>query len=195
MKCYHVLPPGASMFNVEPVWSQNLFQDIMRGRGEEEAVKNGPVHACLNMWRGVCVCVCVPVWMCEGVCVCVCACLNVCRCVCVCLSECVKVCVCVCACVCVYVRVCVPPVCLGVSLMGAGPQARCSGEAVEAAQVVRSVSVLCITESMWLRHDCAALRSCRSSVAQLPAEQAAGCMFPRVAGVGSKTVRKGLAGL
>ena len=37
------------MFNVEPVSSQNLFQDSMRGREEEEVVKNGPVQACLNV--------------------------------------------------------------------------------------------------------------------------------------------------
>ena len=113
------------MFNVEPVSAPNLFQDSMRGEEEEEeGVKKGPVHGCLNVWR------------------------------------------CVCAC----------PACLTVRAShGSRTTGSASWGATAAARHV-VCTALCITESMWLRQACAALRSCQSSAAQPLAEQAGDCM-------------------
>ena len=64
------------------------------------------------MASGLCVCMCVCVYVCMCVCVyvCMCVCVYVCMCVCVyvCMCVCVYVCMCVhCVCVCVCVSVCV----------------------------------------------------------------------------------------
>jgi len=65
----------------------------------EEVVLGVCVYVCVRVWVCVCVCVyvCVRVWVC--VCVCVCVWVRVCMCVCVCVCVWVRVCVCVCVCV------------------------------------------------------------------------------------------------
>jgi len=59
---------------------------------------------------GMCVCICVCVWVCAFVCMCVyvyvCVCVRVCVCVCAWVCVCVLGCVCVCVCMCVHLCQC-----------------------------------------------------------------------------------------
>lgn len=91
-------------------WDNGLVdQGINEGsRGQERAIEvDLPIIGVMNVYlhtsAGVCVCVCVRVFVCMSVC----ACVRVCERVCLHSCVCVRACVCTFVCLCVWARLCI----------------------------------------------------------------------------------------